>query len=243
METKEQLIDGLQNAVRLMKQAENLRQESELTNRKQSSHVKKISLIKKIWYLILGLVILECLLGGTLGFLFSIVQIAFVFCYFKYILPRMNKSVDKKNQKIDNDNQIIRDEVEVINSKLREIQLEYQKAVLGWYPPKYCSIDAAEFFLDCIVNYRADTLKEAINLYEQHQHQTRVEQNQQKMLRLQNLNNLLTLGSVIQQGKILSAVQENTAAVHSTTSAIHENTAAVRENTSAVKGLFNRLFQ
>lgn len=171
------------------------------------------------------------------------VTIAIFFC--KKVVARLNGNIREKNiavinenQKIAAYNQSIRQEAENINRRLREIQLEYQNTVMTWYPPNYCYIEAVEFFLDCVTNYRADTLKEAINLYEEYLHRERVERNQEAMLKKQDLNNLLTLGSVIMQGQVLNAVQQNTAAVHETTAAVHGVAAEVKKNTNAVKGLY-----
>ena len=46
----------------------------------------------------------------------------------------------------------------------------YTQEVAPWYPPAYCYVDAAEFLLQAVQNYRADTMKEAMNLYEDTMH-------------------------------------------------------------------------
>lgn len=277
IQTREGLISGLKNAIRLMNQAAALKERSAETIQKQvfskTTYKEITGAVKAIFTAAVG--ILSFLISRKIFSIFNLallnhygstawmplpvqliyyvlsvvmpiaiaVIIAVFFC--KNIIVKHNKKIQAKNitimnenQKIAAYNQSIRQAAEAINCKLREIQLEYQNTVMTWYPVNYCYIEAAEFFLDCVINYRADALKEAINLYEEYLHRERVERNQEEMLKnqqsimkKQDLNNLLTLGSIIMQGQVLSAVQQNTAAVHGTT-------AAVKENTEAVRGLY-----
>lgn len=52
-------------------------------------------------------------------------------------------------------------------------------------PSKYYSTQVVGFLLDSVQGFRADTLKEAINLYEEHEHRMRMEANQQYMIEQQ----------------------------------------------------------
>lgn len=51
-------------------------------------------------------------------------------------------------------------------------------------PPDYSTIDAVEFFIAALENQRADTLKEAINLYEDQLHRDSLMQTQEKIIEL-----------------------------------------------------------
>ncbi len=55
--------------------------------------------------------------------------------------------------------------------------------VSDFYPPKYFHVDAVNYVYDCISNYRADSLKEALNSYEEYLHRMRMEQAQSEQLK------------------------------------------------------------
>ena len=48
--------------------------------------------------------------------------------------------------------------------------------IIAYFPEKYRNPQAINFILDCATNGRADSLKEALNLYEQHLYMMRQEQ-------------------------------------------------------------------
>ncbi|MCU6720234.1 zinc-ribbon domain-containing protein [Porcipelethomonas ammoniilytica] len=274
IQTREDLISGLQNAIYLMKQATALKESSAATIRKQTTGRNPSNEITgglKVLFSaavgFVGFLIGKAILGSICRMILNgfgstnnmpllvqlfyyvisgIIPIALgivVGVYFnKNIIPKINEKIRHKNveiiqanQKIAEYNQSIRQQADELNRRLHEIQLRYQNTVMTWYPQNYCYIEATEFFLDSVVNYRADTLKEAINLYEEYLHRERVERNQESMLKKQDLNNLLTLGSVIMQGQVLSAVHQNTAAVNDNTSAVHGVASAVEENTQVIR--------
>ena len=69
--------------------------------------------------------------------------------------------------------------------------------VLGLIPPKYIYPEAIGYLIEVVENLRADTMKEAVNLFEEHLHRTRLEAAQKQI--------------VEQQGQILQMQQENQA--------------------------------
>ena len=91
---------------------------------------------------------------------------------------------------------------------LQNVQVVYRDKLASWYPENYCSVDAVEFFYNSIKNYRADNLKEAINLYETALHQRRVEDTQKQALQEQRLNNLANL---VMQGAALGEMSRHNA--------------------------------
>lgn len=74
-------------------------------------------------------------------------------------------------------------------------------ATLRLLPPKYIYLEAIDYFVDVIINMRADSIKEAVNLYEEHLHRERMETTQHQIAE--------------QQGKILRVQQENQAILNS----------------------------
>ena len=77
---------------------------------------------------------------------------------------------------------------EALIQQIKEVQKQYTDEISGWYPCDYCYIEAAEFFLNAVKNSRADSIKEAVNLYEETNHRQRLEENQQQMLQQQKKN-------------------------------------------------------
>lgn len=106
-------------------------------------------------------------------------------------------------------------------NELQQLQNVYRERISPWYPIDYCSIDTAEFLYNAINNYRADSLKEAINLYETTFHQQRVESNQKQALRQQTLSNLLSAGSLVMQGATLGAINSQTSAINNQTASVN----------------------
>lgn len=91
-----------------------------------------------------------------------------------------------------------------LNAQLQELrtyrkELAQEKAAstLSLLPPKYTCLEAIDFFIDVIVNLRADSMKETVNLYEEHLHRQRMEAAQNKLAE--------------QQAKMLHLQQENQA--------------------------------
>ena len=140
----------------------------------------------------------------------------------------INKSIDKKNInikqeniKINETNAYTRECEEALIQQIKEVQQQYTDEISGWYPCDYCYIEAAEFFLNAVKNSRADSIKEAVNLYEETNHRQRLEENQQQMLqqqntmiKQQNLSNILAIGGLIMQAGTQSAIDRNTAAIN-----------------------------
>lgn len=60
--------------------------------------------------------------------------------------------------------------------------------MLELIPEDYRSPNAVQYFLKAIQNQRADTLKEAINLFEEYRHQQRMENLQQTQINIANQN-------------------------------------------------------
>lgn len=66
---------------------------------------------------------------------------------------------------------------------------EQWRASYSWYPEDYMTSEAAGFFYSVLSNGRADTFKEATNLYEEECHRRRIENSQQEMVRNQQVMN------------------------------------------------------
>lgn len=120
------------------------------------------------------------------------------------------KRVEQQNEEIRAHNEVITKRINFINSQMKEIRDKADKYLSGWYPRNYCYSEAVKYFIDVIENYRADTLKEAINLYEEERRHREIANNQQEMLRQQQVNNVLTAVNLFTNMQTLDAVKDQT---------------------------------
>ncbi len=147
-----------------------------------------------------------------------------------------NLRIDEQNRGIDEQNAQIKANEQLILQKIHATQVEYTEQIAPWYPEKYCYIEAIEFFVNMVENYRADTLKEAINLYEDTMHKNRMElaqkeslKKQEELIKQQKLANLLAVGNLVMQAGTQSAINQNTAAVNNAASATNRVANTLRD--------------
>ncbi len=245
METREELINGLKEAIRLMNKVTELKNKSLAVNNQQVNFKSKkefgVAKGKKIIIaqIIVGIVVAVILSDRFVDIISIPVAIAAALLsriLFKKVIDKNNENVEKVNENIEfenksiqNHNEMIQKKVAEINNELRLVQQEYRDKILPWYPHNYCNVYAAEFFLDAVLNYRADTIKEAVNLYETTQHQQRVEENQKIMHKKQDLANMLAFGNLItnmQTNQKLDQTNQKLDQANSTLGDIKSNTAS-----------------
>lgn len=185
MQTRDELLNGLGEAVNIIRQLANIQQRLETVRSqyRNTKPLKKFSLIGKIiiifWIIMSFLVYKEnpeiVMLVGVLC-MFALPN----FLFFFFRKKRKNGKIVEENKQIVANNEKLRIQEQNVLNELQQIQIVYQERLSHWYPIDYCSVQAVEFFYNAINNYRADNLKEAINLYETTMHQQRVESNQKK---------------------------------------------------------------
>lgn len=178
------------------------------------------------YLLYIPLVIYTLILGHFVGFdvidpLVLVTTPVMCFLIAFGIRKVINKSIDKRNISIEQENIKINEKnaytgecEEALIQQIKEVQQQYTDEISGWYPCDYCYIEAAEFFLNAVKNSRADSIKEAVNLYEETNHRLRLEENQRQMIQKQNLSNALAIGGLIMQAGTQSAIDRNTAAIN-----------------------------
>ena len=244
MNTREELLNGLGEAVNIIRQLANIQQRLNNTRAKYKNTIalsapKKVSIIKIILtYFVLSTIttIILALSGGANMSIEEMAQKSMLFGFVPYLaIPWVIFRTKKKNKKIEEQNKITQqqnnqiyayneqvqlEEQNVLN-ELQQVQNVYRQRISPWYPVDYCSVGAVEFLYNAINNYRADSLKEAINLYETTLHQQRVENNQQQALRQQTLSNLLSAGSLVMQGATLGAINNQTSAINNQTASVN----------------------
>lgn len=223
METREELLNGLNDAVNILRQLVNDQHQL----KKVRGQYRKIQpnlnwKNMRIAYIVFIVVFLFYIYPSIAElfefdsfFMPYITIILVVYLGIKSYCKIKNKKIDKENEQIRTTNETTKVQEQQIVNEIEQIQQAYHDRVSWWYPSDYCSVDAAEFFYNVIKNYRADNIKEAINLYEVTLHQRRIESNQKQaiaqMEKQQKLNNLLAIGSIALQGAALGEMSRHNA--------------------------------
>lgn len=194
MQTREELLNALGEAVSIIRQLANIQQRLNQVRSQYKPivpHKEMSKRVKKYWTFIIPLGIISFMLElGTLaGIIYGVINIALIKLYY----VSKNKKIDANNEIARVNNENLKPQEQAVLNDLQKVQIIYRERVGYWYPDNYCSVDAVEFFYNAIKNYRADNLKEAINLYETALHQRRVEDTQKKALEEQRLHNLADL--------------------------------------------------
>lgn len=234
METREELLNGLNDAVSIIRKLGNIQQRLTRVRNQYKPHLpsSKGMIRGGICFVIVMALVGEALIGSIgisfIGAILGGVGGYFAKTYFYKV----------RNEKIDDENEEVKKQEQVVLNDLQKVQVEYRERLGTWYPESYCSVDAVEFFHNAIKNYRADNMKEAINLYETTLHQRRVEDNQQQAIKQQKLNNLLTVGSIAMQAVNANAIENQT---QSTLGALRNQTSAMNRNADELKKINDKL--
>lgn len=206
MQTREEMLSSLNDAVSIIRQLSNIQTRLNQV-RGQYKSILQNKKMGKLAKFILIFLILNCVYNLVLfniwGIIIGAVELGVAYVIIKFVYKKMNEKIDTDNQRIVAENENVKAQEQAVLNELQKVQIAYRERVSSWYPDNYCSVEAVEFFYNAVMNYRADNLKEAINLYETFLHQRRVEANQKKAVEQQKLNNLLSAGSLMMQGLAL----------------------------------------
>lgn len=173
----------------------------------------------------------------VLALLASLVVVAVV----NRVTARRNREIDAYNQSVDARNRDYVAQVDAENARIIEqnkqtrakcAEMDRQYDIMaqnlansctGWYPPDYCDLASVQFFIDAFRNYKADTIGEAVRLYDESQYRqsvlaaqaqqsaqlNRIIYGQQELGQLLHTTNMLQVGRMI-QSSIQTAHLENT---------------------------------
>lgn len=97
------------------------------------------------------------------------------------IVRKLNAKTDKNNVAIAAHNEELDRQYSDTTQQINQLQMQLRQIGASWYPPSYYCLDAVDFFIDAIRNFRADNIKEAVNLYENSEHQKRMEEGQRRL--------------------------------------------------------------
>jgi len=102
-----------------------------------------------------------------------------------------NKTILRKNAEIRKYNAAVDFEVQKKKMELEQIIELRKRRVDTWYPDGYMSLSAARYFYLVLQNGQADSLKEAMYLYDEAVHRQRMEEMQDEMLAEEKKQTLL----------------------------------------------------
>lgn len=199
------------------------------------------SKIKTVAYIAVIVLVIEQWLGIILGgywldlgiiIFFAIGALIAILWFVKF----KNKKIDQHNIEVDYSNEYV---VLLYNDTVQQLKTykdDLYKHTSMWYPRAYYTQDAIAFFIDAVENYRADTVKELVNLYETSEHYRRMEAYQQELVRgqyaiLENQErllagqqqalrelryaNALNMANFAMNAKAVDAIDRNTQAINS----------------------------
>lgn len=231
MHTREELLSGLGEAVNIIRQLGNIQQRlknirAQYRNTMPFKQTKKVTFLKVIVSIWITSIVLLPIAAFTTDKIVLLVLAVIPIVFYRnkkknQKIEEQNKITEQQNNQILVNNERLKIEEQNTLNELQQLQNIYRERISPWYPIDYCSIEAVEFLYNAINNYRADSLKEAINLYETTLHQQRVENNQQQALRQQTFSNLLSAGSLVMQGATLGAINNQTSAINNQTASVN----------------------
>lgn len=153
-----------------------------------------------------------------------------------FLVREKNKKIDEHNIEVDVNNTHMQIQYNQTVQQLEVYKKELFQKTGAWYPRAYYTQDAINFFINAVENYRADTVKEMVNLYEKSEHYRRMEasqsaimRNQQRMLEaqermlagqqeeLQQLKfaNALNIANFVMNMRAVDSIDRNTEAINS----------------------------
>jgi len=173
------------------------------------------------------------------GLFWSALEILLIVILFSLEVKRKNNAIRKKNQanadRLEANkryNEQLRQQDQALIRQVLDIYSQYNREYLGSIPGKYAyDTQAVDFFASAFFDGRADSLKEAINLYEQELFNRRIEQKMDAEMRRNELHRLFMENQAMMQTQ--AAQNAEAAAYRTEQSARNAEAAAYRaEQTS-----------
>lgn len=195
---REQLLNALYNARGPLLQINNLQAQINGNEKSIDDNAHGISLIRIIKAALIAfgvfiasfiiLVIIQALNEDTVSPGIPLISFIIAPVYFIILLLKWKKQRLKANENILAENDILKKQMSDIIVNNREI--------LSWIPNKYCNYYTVKEFIQILENYRANSLKELANVYEQDVFSKRILQSQEE-IKAQQMN--IAIISAVQQ--------------------------------------------
>lgn len=178
-----------------------------------------------------------------LGFWLTIIPAgAAAFFGVRYAIRKKNEQVEINNAAINMHNSEVQSRYDEVTKRLQKLKDEMFSRTSSWYPKSYYSLNAVNFFISAIENFRADSVKEMVNLFEatkEYKDAIKVQQDINSSLKQQTLNQE-KINKQLQYANVLNIT--NLFLQAGTAAAVDANTQAVMDNTDAVKNIYNRMY-
>lgn len=157
---------------------------------------------------------------------------------------REQERVKTQNAEVEASSVDIRKQIKEKSNLIFAVQEQWLEQCAPWYPVDYIDIASVDFFVSALQNKRADSVKEVVNLWEHEKHMNtaeaqRAEMNAQqaKMLTQQKISNMLSVGSLLIQGQLLSNakdIKKTVGDIDLTTRRIEGIAEVIRNNTANI---------
>lgn len=122
------------------------------------------------------------------------------------IIATKNKAVRRNNARAEEKNNDLHMQYAEHMDYYNQYQNQLAELTNGWFPQSYLTYDCVEFFIDTLENWRADDIKELVNLYEQEMHNRRMEEMQNTIIN-QNNQMIAQNNEMIRQQKLTNVYQ------------------------------------
>lgn len=96
-------------------------------------------------------------------------------------IAERNRRIQAQNQATRQYNQQLAEQINVLDQQIAALAQGLEEFGAGWYPPHYYSLYAVQQFILEVYNYRAYTVQEMVNIFEQSEHWKRQEAGQQQI--------------------------------------------------------------
>ena len=165
-------------------QAENLNQQVMMSQAKVADGNNRYGKLKGIIAVVLGYAVLNIIFYFVAS-ISEALAIPYIIAVVVGLIVLYNKvkrqDLEKRNLAVQQTRDALTPQMEAISQEVYRIFMENEAVILP-IPRDYRNLAAVTFFESALANGRADSMKEALNLYEEHLHRTALEMNSQLAL-------------------------------------------------------------
>lgn len=209
------------------------------SEKKRKEILRKIEVAFSVIYMIWVLYIVFTS-GVALLIIFNLLMIAASIYLVVKMIKKKNQKIEEENKQTAEYNARVQQEYDETVEQLNQLKNDLYTQSGTWYPKDYYSLEAATFFLSAVENYKADTIKEIVLLFDDTQYKNEM-LNSQRAIQQMSEQQLINQGEMIKQLKFANVLNiANLALNVSTLGAINQNTTALNNQTSAITSTMNR---
>lgn len=209
------------------------------SEKKRKERLRKLSVVSFGIYMIWVLFVVFTS-GTVLLIIFNLLMIAASIYLVVKLVKKKNQKIEEENKQTAEYNARVQQEYDETVEQLNQLKNDLYTQSGYWYPKDYYSLEAATFFLSAVENYKADTIKEIVLLFDDTQYKNEM-LNSQRAIQQMSEQQLINQGEMIKQLKFANVLNVANLALNvSTLGAIRQNTDAVNANSYAVNSAADR---